>query len=106
MQKLLEILGTNFLRSDDPALLFNLISQPQTANGSVRPIQGTVYCPPNEISPRPRLPSSRKTLQKYSALYTELFQICQQQIFTAQNTYKISVLAAFLLAYGLSNQDR
>ena len=106
MQKLLEILGTNFLRSDDPALLFNHISQPQTANGSVRPIQGTVYCPPNEISPRARLPSGRKTLQKYSALYTELFQICQQQIFTAQNTYKISVLVAFLLDYGLSNQDR
>lgn len=95
MQKLLEILRTKLLGSDDPALLLNLVSQPQTANSRVRPIQGTIYCPSNEISPRPRLLSGRKTLQKHSALYSELFQIRQQQIFIVQHTYKISVLAAF-----------
>ena len=104
MQNLLEILRTKLLGSDDPALFLNLISQPQTANGSVRPIQGTIYCPSNEISPRPRLPSSQQDPPE--ALYTELFQICQQQIFTVQHTYKISVPVAFLLAYGLSNQGR
>ena len=76
MQKLLETLGTKILGSDHPALLLNLVSQPQTANSSVSPIQGTIYCPSNESKPQTQAakewespPEAQCTVQKSTSKY-------------------------------------
>lgn len=55
MQKLFEVLGTKVLGSDHPALLLNLLSQPQTdcGSGSVSPKQDTLHWPTNEEKQAP-----------------------------------------------------